>query len=181
MFHNFLCSIIQPQQLRSGDTPKDVSLLCCSLSSRWKIAHRPKYKATESKYRASLQAYRQRWNTTQLLTTHTPTSLSAQTAQSYTDQRKLSLGIVKSEDPTEQLLKIPMSPKSATKYNLLYRGINFLATLQLVCPTKENFPWLIRDRPLKSEHTQRKTLSIQSWHSWTIQEPQPNGEQKPLG
>lgn len=37
-----------------------------------------------------------------------------------------------------------MSPKSATKYNLLYRGINFLATLQLVCPTKENFPWLIR-------------------------------------
>lgn len=62
------------------------------------IAHRPKYKATESKYRASLQAYRQRWNTTQLLTTHTLTSLSAQTAQSYTDQRKLSLGIVKSED-----------------------------------------------------------------------------------
>ena len=24
----------------------------------------------------------------------------------------------------------------------------------------------------------QKTLSIQSWHSWTIQEPQPNGEQK---
>ena len=35
-----------------------------------------------------------------------------------------------------------MLPKSATKYNLLYRGINFLATLQPVCPTKENFPWL---------------------------------------
>ena len=71
-----------------------------------------------------------------------------------------------------------MSPKSATKYNLLYRGINFLATLQLVCPTKENFPWLIRDRPLKDEHTKRKTLSIQSWHSCPLQEPQPNGEQK---
>ena len=62
------------------------------------ITHHPKDKATESKYRESLQAYRQRWNTTQLLTTHIPTSLSAQTAQPYTDQRKLSLGIVKSED-----------------------------------------------------------------------------------
>ena len=91
MFPDFLCSIIQPQQLRSGDTPKDVSLLCCSLSSRWKIAHRPKYKATESKYRAYLQAYRQRWNTTQLLTAHISASLSAQTARPYTNQNKLSL------------------------------------------------------------------------------------------
>ena len=62
------------------------------------ITHHPKDKATESKYRASLQAYRQRWNTTQLLTAHISASLSAQTARPYTDQRKLSLGIVKSED-----------------------------------------------------------------------------------
>ena len=56
------------------------------------ITHRPKDKATESKYRAYLQAYRQRWNTTQLLTAHISASLSAQTARPYTDQRKLSLG-----------------------------------------------------------------------------------------
>lgn len=62
------------------------------------ITHPHQDKATESKYRASLQAYRQRWNTTQLLTAHISVSLSAQTARPYTDKRKLSLGIIKSED-----------------------------------------------------------------------------------
>lgn len=55
------------------------------------ITHRPKDRATESKYRAYLQAYRQRWNTTQLLTAHISASLSAQTARPYTNQNKLSL------------------------------------------------------------------------------------------
>ena len=98
MFPDFLCSIIQPQQLRSGDTTK---IFLCSATLfllGGTITHHPKDKATESKYRASLQAYRQRWNTTQLLTAHISASLSAQTARPYTDQRKLSLGIVKSED-----------------------------------------------------------------------------------
>lgn len=91
MFPDFLCSIIQPQQLRSGDTTK---IFLCSATLfllGGTITHHPKDKATESKYRASLQAYRQRWNTTQLLTAHISASLSAQTAHPYTDQRKLSL------------------------------------------------------------------------------------------
>ena len=91
MFPDFLCSIIQPQQLRSGDT---IKMFLCSAALfllDGTITHRPKDRATESKYRAYLQAYRQRWNTTQLLTAHISVSLSAQTAHPYTDQRKLSL------------------------------------------------------------------------------------------
>lgn len=98
MFPDFLCSIIQPQRLRSGDTTKMFLCSAALFLLGGTIAHRPKDKATESKYRAYLQAYRQRWNTTQLLTAHISASLSAQTARPYTDQRKLSLGIVKSED-----------------------------------------------------------------------------------
>lgn len=91
MFPDFLYSIIQPQQLRSGDT---IKMFLCSAALfllDGTITHRPKDRATESKYRAYLQAYQQRWNTTQLLTAHISVSLSAQTAHPYTDQRKLSL------------------------------------------------------------------------------------------